>query len=247
MKKDKLFPTTIFVSDHKVEITLKKTKILCTVGPVSISQEVLKKMNQAGMNGVRINTAFGGLNQHEEIIKNVREIGDIPILLDLKGPEIRVKLTGAIDLKTDDLIEIGSGSPIEFNNSIYDQLNIGEKILIDDGKVSMRIVEKDKSHVQLVVDRGGKVEDGKGVNIPAKCLTLPPVSEKDLEVLDFLRKHDVEFIALSFVRRRGDLTSLKSFLGDLPVEVVAKIENQEGVVARYIRCVGQIKLPAAAA
>jgi pyruvate kinase len=212
-----------------VEIILKKTKILCTVGPASISQEVLKKMYQAGMNGVRINTAFGSFNQYEEIIKNVRKIGDIPVLLDLKGPEIRIKLTETINLKTGDMLEIGSGNPIEFNYSIYDQLNIGNKILIDDGKVSMRIEEKDKCQIRLVVDRGGKVEDGKGVNIPGKRLTVPSISEKDLKALSILGKHSVEFIALSFVREREDLTKLRRFTRDLHAEIIAKIENHQGV------------------
>jgi pyruvate kinase len=211
-----------------VAIILKKTKILCTVGPASTSPEVLKKMYQAGMNGVRINTAFGDI-PYEETIHNVRKIGDIPVLLDLKGPEIRVNLTGTRDLQTGDLVEIGSGNPIEFNHSIYDQLNIGDKVLIDDGKVSMRIVEKDKRQVRLVVDRGGKVEDGKGVNIPGKRLAVPSVSAKDLNALSLLGKHPVEFIALSFVRKREDLTNLRSFTRDLQAEIIAKIENQQGV------------------
>jgi len=181
------------------------------------------------MNGVRINTAFGSVNQYEEIIKTVRKIGDIPVLLDLKGPEIRVKLAGTRELKTGDLVEIGIGSPIEFTYRIYDQLNIGDKVLIDDGKVSMRIEEKDNSQVRLVIERGGKVEDGKGVNIPGKRLTVPSVSEKDVKALSLLEKHPVEFIALSFVREREDLTTLRSFTRDLHAEIIAKIENHQGV------------------
>jgi pyruvate kinase len=186
-------------------------------------------MYQAGMNGVRINTAFGSFSQYEEIIKNVRKIGDIPVLLDLKGPDIRVKLTGTRDLKTGDLVEIGSGNPIDLNYSIYDRLKIGDKVLIDDGKVSMRIVDKGKSHVQLVVDRGGRVEDGKGVNIPGKRFPLPSVSENDLKALSHLGKHQVEFIALSFVRGREDLTNLRNIIRDRHVEIIAKIENHQGV------------------
>jgi pyruvate kinase len=181
------------------------------------------------MNGVRINTAFGSFNQYEEIIKNVRKIGDIPVLLDLKGPEIRIKLSGTIDLETGDFVEMGIGNPIEFNYSIHDQLKIGDKVLIDDGKVSMRIEEKNKSQVRLVVDRGGKVEDGKGVNIPGKRLTVPSVSPKDLKALSLLGKHSIAFIALSFVREREDLTNLRSFTRDLQAEIIAKIENHQGV------------------
>jgi len=210
-------------------MTLKKTKILCTIGPASKSPEVLRGMYQAGMNGVRINTAFGDLDQYEEMIKNVREIGDIPILLDLKGPEIRVKLARPIDLRTGDLIEIGGGNPMELSYDIYGQLSAGDRVLIDDGKVSMRVVEGDKNRVQLAVNRGGRVEDGKGVNIPGKHIIAPSVSEKDLRVMPLAREHDVEFIALSFVRGREDLTNLKDLAHDLQAEVIAKVENHQGV------------------
>ena len=220
---------TIWVSDSNVAITLKKTKILCTVGPASISQEVLRSMYQAGMNGVRINTAFGSFSQYEEIIKNVQKIGDIPVLLDLKGPEIRVKLAGTMDLKTGYVVEIGSENPIEFNYNIYTQLNIGDKVLIDDGKVSMMIEEKDKRQIRLVVERGGKVEDGKGVNIPGKRFTVPSVSVNDVKALILLEKHHIEFIALSFVREREDITNLRNIIRDRHVEIIAKIENQQGV------------------
>jgi len=194
-----------------------------------MSPNILKKMYRAGMNGVRINTAFGDLKQYEEIIENVRRIGEIPVLLDLKGPEIRVNLSTTLDLKKDDQVEIGRGCPIDFSYEIYDQLNVGDRVLIDDGKVSMRIIEKDKTRLHLLVDKAGKVEDGKGVNIPRKKLTVPTVSKKDLEVLSLLKKHDIEFIALSFVRERKDITNLKKFIPNLQTEVIGKIENHQGV------------------
>jgi len=210
-------------------MTLKKTKILCTIGPASKSPEVLRKLYHAGMNGVRINTAFGDLDQYEEIIENVRRIGDIPILMDLKGPEIRVKLAKPLDLKKGDWVEMGSGNTMALSYNIYGQLNVGDKVLVDDGKISMEVVEKDKNLVKLVVDEGGRIEDGKGVNLPGKRLVVPSVSERDLKALNFSREHDVEFIALSFVRGKEDLTNLKSFAYDLQAEIVAKIENSQGV------------------
>lgn len=208
---------------------MKKTKVLCTTGPASASQEVLVRMCEAGMNGIRINTAYGDTGQYEAIIKSVRQVGDIPILLDLKGPEIRLKLSQAIDLKTGELVEMGQRAPMEFSYSIYDQLRAGDRVLIDDGQVSMRITEWDSSHIKLIVEEGGRVEGGKGINIPGKRLIVPSVSERDLKALDVAREQKVEFIALSFVRGREDLANLKGFAYDLQAQIIAKIENQQGV------------------
>lgn len=181
------------------------------------------------MNSVRINTAFGDFDQYEEVVKSVREIGDIPVMLDLKGPEIRVKTSSPLDLKIGDSVEIGEGSPLEFSYSIYGQLNLDDRVLIDDGKISMRVAERRKNGLRLAVERGGKIEDGKGVNIPGKRLVVPFMSEKDLKAISFAREHNVEFIALSFVRGREDLTNLKGFAYGLQAEFIAKIENHEGV------------------
>lgn len=209
--------------------SLKKTKILCTIGPVSKSLEVLQRMRQSGMSGIRINTAFGDFDQYREVIMNVRKIGDIPVMLDLKGPEIRVKTSSPIEIKVGDLVEAGEGSPLGFSHNICGQLDVGDRVLIDDGKLSMRVVERRGNGLRLAVERGGRIEDGKGVNIPGKRLVVPSVSEKDKEVMGFAKEHSVEFIALSFVRRREDLTNLKSFARGLQAEFIAKIENQEGV------------------
>ncbi|MCJ7635468.1 pyruvate kinase, partial [Candidatus Bathyarchaeota archaeon] len=168
-------------------------------------------------------------NQYEETIRDVRKVGDIPILLDLKGPEIRIKLVENIELKANDLVEIGSGGPMEFTYNIYDQLNVGDKVLVDDGKISMRIIEVGKSRIQLCVDRGGRVEDGKGINIPGSHLIVPSISNRDLEAISLARECDVEFIALSFVRGKDDILDLKSFAHDLRAEIIAKIENHQGV------------------
>lgn len=208
---------------------MKKTKILCTIGPVSTSVKVLQKMRRAGMNGVRINTAFGNFDLYEKRIRNIRKVGDIPILIDLKGPGIRVKLSKTMVLKRDDVIKAGNANPLKFSYNIYGQLKQGERILIDDGKICLKVVDNADDYAKLLVERGGRVEDGKGVNIPGKRLMVPSISEKDLKAIEFARDHDIEFVALSFVRGKEDLTNLKGFAYNLQAEIIAKIENHQGV------------------
>lgn len=208
---------------------LKKTKILCTVGPASTSSDVLRKMYRDGMNGIRINTAFGDVKQYESIVHTVREIGEIPILIDLKGPEIRIQLPRSIDLTAGDLIEVGHGCPIQFSYNIHGQLSVGDRILIDDGALSLRVTTTEEDCTGLVVEKGGRIDNGKGVNVPNKHLIVPSISDRDVLGLAFAKEHDVEFIALSFVRGRDDIAELKSLAHGLRSEIVAKIENRQGV------------------
>ncbi len=186
-------------------------------------------MRRAGMSGIRINTAFGNFDQYREVIQNVREVGDIPIMLDLKGPEIRIRVSSSVEVSVGDLVEAGEGRPLSFNHDVLSQLDVGDRVMIDDGKLSMRIAERRNRSLRLRVERGGMIEDGKGVNIPGKRLVVPSVSEKDKKVMSFAEECGAEFIALSFVRRRDDLVNLKGLAPNLQAEFIAKIENGEGV------------------
>jgi pyruvate kinase len=113
----------------------KKTKILCTVGPSSFSEEILRKMFEAGMNGVRINTAYGDFDQYESVIEKIREIADIPIMVDIKGPEIRIRATQKNDVNKGETIEVGfDGEEISFNHDFYDKMDVNDIVYIDNGK-----------------------------------------------------------------------------------------------------------------
>jgi pyruvate kinase len=208
---------------------MKKIKILCTIGPASVSTTVLRKMHHAGMNGIRINTAFGDLRQHEEIITNAREIGNIPVLLDLKGPDIRIKLETAANLRTGDVVEIGTEQLFAFNYDIYDQLIPGDRVFINDGKVTMTVTDQKSNRVRLTVDQGGRINHGEGVNVPNKALQTPAISPQDVQAISFAKEYDVEFLALSFVRGKADLINLKKHTSDLNTAFIAKIENHQGV------------------
>jgi pyruvate kinase len=208
---------------------LKKTKIICTVGPASFSKQVIEKMFQAGMNGVRINTAYGNFTQYQSVIENVRGIADIPIIVDIKGPEIRIRTSQPRVFSKGDILEVGfDGEEVCFNHDFYDDMAVDDEVYIDNGKIRTRVVDKKDRKLQVLALNGGSIEDGKGVNIPNKHLSVPTFPEKDLEIIKFAKEHDVEYVALSFTRNAEDVRNLSQTNG-FGGGIIAKIENSEGV------------------
>jgi pyruvate kinase len=209
---------------------LKKTKIICTIGPASLSRRILKKMYRAGMNGARINTAYGNLEQFKLIIENMRETADIPVIIDIKGPEIRLQAAQKKPIKKGDVIEVGfSNEKISFNHNIYSYINVSDNIYIDNGKIRTQVTEKANRKLRLSVMSDGEISDGKGVNIPNKQLPVPTLSKKDRKIVKFANKNGVEYIALSFARNAQDVRMLKSITQGSGSEVIAKIENSQGL------------------
>jgi pyruvate kinase len=208
---------------------VKKTKIICTIGPASISRKTLGKMYRAGMNGARINTAYGTIKEYNMIVKRLREIAEIPIIVDLKGPEIRLKTNGKTAVNKGDILEVGKDEKTSFNNDIYDCLNVGDSVLINNGRLRTQVVEKHRNALKLLAATSGEIDDGKGVNIPHKKLSVPTLSNKDLEIIDFAKENEVEFMALSFTRNAHDVNNLKREAKGFEGAVIAKIENSEGI------------------
>jgi len=209
---------------------LKKTKIICTIGPASLSKETLKKMYRAGMNGARINTAYGDFDQYELIVNNIRETAEIPIILDIKGPEIRLRVKKRRFVKKGEVIEVGfNREEVSFNHDFYDKMNIGDEVYIDNGKIRTRVVEKTDGTLRLLFMNDGEIDDGKGVNIPNKQLSVPSLSKKDLKIIEFAEEHDVEYVALSFTRSVKDINNFKANSGRFKGAIIAKIENFEGL------------------
>jgi pyruvate kinase len=209
---------------------LKKTKIVCTVGPASLSKDTLTKMHRAGMNGARINTAYGTISQYKDMIETIRAAADIPIIVDIKGPEIRLRTRANRTVKKGDILEAGfKNEPISFTRNFLNNVDAGDNILIDNGKLRLRITEKKRNTLKLVALTPGEIDDGKGVNIPGKKLTVPTLSPRDREILSLAEEKDVEFIALSFTRNHRDLQNLKKQAHGFNGATIAKIENSEGV------------------
>ena len=181
------------------------------------------------MNGARINTAYGNLAQYESVIKTVREVADIPVIIDIKGPEIRIRASQRKVISKGDILEVGfDGEEVSFNHDFYDEMGVDDEVYIDNGKIRTHVVEKKDRKLRLLTLDGGVIEDGKGVNIPNKHLSVPTFPEKDLEIISFAKKHDVEYVALSFTRNAEDVKNLSQTNG-FGGGIIAKIENSEGV------------------
>lgn len=208
---------------------MKKTKIICTVGPASTSRTVLRKMYRAGMNGARINTAYGTMDQYRLIVRNLREVADIPIIVDVKGPEIRIKTTRRRSVNRGDILEVGKTKRIRFSNDVYEDLCVGDFVLIDNGKLRTKIMDTRNHVIKLLATTSGEIDDGNGVNIPHRKLLNPTLTTRDRKIVHFATACNAEFLALSFVRNAQDVNALKKEAVGFKGAVIAKIEDSEGV------------------
>ena len=226
---------------------LKKTKIVATLGPASESEEVIKKMMLAGTNVFRINFSHADHSDVAERIQIIRKISQelnlhISILGDLQGPKLRV---GVIEEGTvvnpGDLVEFNTAKPFEGNAKsaymTYKQfpmdVNPGERILLDDGKLIFEVVSSDKKEsVTAKVIQGGAFKSKKGVNLPNTLVSLPALTKKDIEDAIFAIDQQVDWIALSFVRNSEDLIELQDLIkkhSEYKIPIIAKIEKPEAI------------------
>ncbi len=224
---------------------LRRTKIVCTIGPASEREEVLRELIKAGMNVARLNFSHGDHNVHGERIRLIRKLSEeletpIPILQDLQGPKIRV---GEIEndkvlLKDNEEIaltpkETLGNEKLIFVNYPYllEDVNIGDRILIDDGLIELKVMDKKEDKLICHIVHGGYLSSRKGVNFPDSTLRVSPLTEKDKRDVLFGIERKIDFIALSFVQRASDILELKEFLElhDARIPVIAKIEKREAV------------------
>lgn len=225
---------------------MKKTKIICTMGPADSSEAVLEEMLLAGMNVARLNFSHGDHQGHSETIKRFRRVRDrlglsAAVLLDTKGPEIRLGdfEEGSVTLKTGQefILTADAVSGTEEKSSITykalpSQVRPGTSILIDDGRVGLKVQSAEGSEIVCQVTNGGKVSNRKGVNVPKTHLDLEYLSESDKSDLLFGIEYDVDYVAASFVRTAQDVLDLRNFLkenGGENIKIISKIENLEGV------------------
>ncbi|PIY60337.1 pyruvate kinase [Candidatus Woesearchaeota archaeon CG_4_10_14_0_8_um_filter_47_5] len=215
---------------------IKRTKIIATVGPASLSKKALTAMAGEGMNCARINTAHGDFAQYEAMIKLIRSIPTIstmPIILDIKGPEIRLKTRDDIPVKKGTHLSLGFSPKKEpyCSYDFFQEVEVPDTILFDGGLVQGTIIRKIPEKKQIVVEihTPGILKNNKGINLPNKSLKIPSLSEKDRDAVRFALKHKLSYIALSFVRTKDDVINLKNLLGNYQGGIIAKIENKEGV------------------
>jgi pyruvate kinase len=209
---------------------MKKTKIVCTIGPASLEAETLERMFNAGMNCARINTAYGDFDRYRTIVDNVREVADVPVMVDLKGPEIRLRTSKERIVSEGEVLEAGfNGEPVSFNHNFIDQMDVGDAVFIDNGRIRTEVTETVEGTLRLLVKNGGMIADGRGVNVPNKQLKVPTLSARDRKLIDFAKECDVEVLALSFTRNAKDVANLRSAADGFKGAVISKIENFEGI------------------
>ena len=225
---------------------MKKTKIVATLGPASSSKEELTAMMNAGMNVARLNFSHGEHEAYGEVIKIIREIDvelnrHTAILADLQGPKIRT------DLMKDNGIKLVSGAEIEVNTngiegtpkafstnykSFAKDVNAGEKVLLDDGKIHLEVISTNgKDCVKCKILHGGILSSRKGINLPNTKISQPCLTKKDLKDLDYALSQNVDWIGLSFVRKSSDIDELRAIIQNQKkhARIVAKIEKPEAV------------------
>ena len=225
---------------------IKKTKIVCTLGPASENEETLRELIKNGLNVCRLNFSHGSHEEHKgrmDLVKKLREELNMPtaILLDTKGPEIR---TGKFDVP-EVLLEEGQTFTITMKDvmgnkeictvsykGLANDVKPGDTILIDDGLVGLTVKEVNNDDIVCEVQNSGIVKNHKGVNVPGVKVNLPAITEKDRSDIEFGIEQGIDFIAASFVRKVSDVLAIREILEENNAEhikIISKIENQEGV------------------
>ena len=225
---------------------MSKTKIMCTIGPSSENEEVLKDMIKNGMNVARLNFSHGSHEEQQvyvDLVKKVREEMKlpIPIMLDTKGPEYRIGMfeDHAVELEDGDTFiftmdeVIGNRERVSVSyKNLINELHVGDRILVNNGLLIFEVTELKGNDIITKVIAGGKISNRKSMNFPNHVLQGPYLSEADKADILFGIKNDVDYVAASFVSNKSDMESLRTFLdenGGKDIDIVAKIENRSGV------------------
>jgi len=223
----------------------RKTKILATLGPKTSTVEEIKNLMEAGVNAVRLNMSHGSYDFYSSLFENIHTArtelnSSLAILADIQGPKIRI---GEL---SEPQIEIFSGNEIEITTdevsgddkiistsykNLPDDAEVGNLILINDGLIRLKIIEKKKNSVLCKIENGGILSPRKGMNLPGMKLSTPAITEKDFDDLNFLLDKPIDYFALSFVRKSDDISKLKDWLktNGKPVPIIAKIEKKEAI------------------
>ena len=225
---------------------MRRTKIICTLGPAVDSEDMIRTLIRTGMDAARFNFSHGSHHEHLarlNMLKAVRDAMGRPVatILDTKGPEIRIR---SFETKT---ITLEPGDPFTLTTEdvtgnqglvsvtypqLHEELQPGQEILIDDGLVAIRVERIEGTNIVCTVENGGTLSANKSINIPGVHIQLPALTEKDIDDIRFGVENDFDFIAASFVRRAADVEAVRAVLHDCggdDVKIIAKIENQEGV------------------
>ena len=225
---------------------MKKTKVICTLGPAVDDEEMIRKLIAAGMDAARFNFSHGTHESHRAQLLKLRRVRDemgVPVatILDTKGPEIRVKGFAqapvllergqTFTLTTDDVTGDSSHVSVTYAN-LHNEVGPGCRILVDDGLIELHVQQVEGHDIICRVENGGPLSSNKSINIPDVHILLPSLTEKDRDDLRFAAENDFDFVAASFVRKASDVEDIRACLhecGGDHIRIIAKIENREGV------------------
>lgn len=225
---------------------IRKTKIICTLGPASDTQEMIEKLAVAGMNICRLNFSHEDHVKHAERIRNIREVSEktgfnLAVMMDTKGPEIRCGImeNGALNFKKGDIVKVVKEEVIGNNErfhiscpELFADIRANDFLLIDDGKMRLSVLDNTGTELTCRIENPGVIKTRKGVNVPNVKLSMPFISSKDDADIRFGCQNDVDFIAASFVRRKEDVLAIRKIMaeeGAPKIQIISKIENQEGM------------------
>ncbi len=225
---------------------MRKTKIVCTLGPASANEETIEKMLKAGMNIARLNFSHGdheGHRKYIEVFRSVRDRLDLPaaVMLDTKGPEVRLgkfeggyaELEAGAEFTLTTTRCVGDATRAEISyKGLPSEVSVGDTVVMDDGKISLKVQATTGTDIVCRVVHGGRISDRKSVNLPGVALNMPYMNEKDKADVLFGIEMDVDFIAASFVRSKEDVITLRKFLdynGGHDIKIISKIENTQGI------------------
>lgn len=224
---------------------MRRTKIICTIGPASETPEKIKQLLDAGMNVARLNFSHGSHEEHGLRINNLKAVAEkkgvnLGILLDTKGPEIRTGLVpdGGVILENgrqlilDNIDQIGSSERVYVTyENLWQEVFPGTHILLDDGLMDLEVISTGDGKIVTTVINGGVLKTKKGVNVPGISIQLPPLTQKDIEDINFGLSNDIDFIAASFARKASDVLEVRKLVENAGAntKIIAKIENQEGI------------------
>lgn len=224
---------------------MRRTKIICTIGPATASYPMLEQLYEAGMTVVRLNMSHSDHAYAGRIVNWVRTLNrkvpyPVPVLLDTQGPEIRTgDLPSELNLVTGDVISVSVRDGVDVERTsihvnyaeLVDAVDVGDRITVDNGLINLEVLSKEGHRLTCRVVDGGRLGSKKHVNLPGIRVNLPAITEKDAADIDFGLEQEVDFIALSFVRRAEDIRQLRERLGrrGRRIRIIAKIEDTEGV------------------